>query len=78
MRLIMLITGYLPFTFSENPCNVKLVYALQEAGIGVNSTANTEIVLAYQKEWKPLWIPLVQCLNPLFRLHLPFHHQQSL
>lgn len=32
MKILFIASGYLPYTFSENLCNAKLVYALQEAG----------------------------------------------
>lgn len=58
MRLLMITTGYLPYTFSENLCNAKLVYALHEAGIEVDVITKAEQDLAYQKEWEPQWLPL--------------------
>ena len=36
MRHLMIATGYLPYLFSENLCNGKLVFALKESGIDVD------------------------------------------
>lgn len=54
----MIATGYLPYTFSENLCNAKLVYALQEAGVDVDVISRADEGLSYHKEWEKQWLPL--------------------
>lgn len=58
MRLLMIATGYLPYLFSENLCNAKLVFALQEAGIDVDVISKVDEGPAYENEWKEPWLPL--------------------
>ena len=52
---ILLIGGFLPYTFSENLCNGKLVYALQEAGIHVDVISRKDEGATYDKSWKEPW-----------------------
>lgn len=58
MRILMIATGYLPYLFSENLCNAKLVYALQEAGIEVDVISKVDEGPAYENGWKEPWLPL--------------------
>ena len=58
MRLLMIATGYLPYLFSENLCNGKLVFALKESGIDVDVISRVDNGPTYQTEWQEPWIPL--------------------
>lgn len=58
MRLLMIATGYLPYTFSESLCNAKLVYALQEAGIEVDVISRKGEGPAYSAKWEEPWLGL--------------------
>lgn len=58
MRLLMITTGYLPYTFSESLCNAKLVYALQEAGIEVDVISRKGEGPAYSAKWEEPWLDL--------------------
>lgn len=54
----MIATGYLPYQFSENLCNAKLVYALQKAGYEVDVISKKDDGTTYDCEWKQEWLPL--------------------
>ncbi len=58
MRLLMIATGYLPHTFSENLCNAKLAYAMYEKGWTVDVVSRTDAGPAYSVEWTEPWLPL--------------------
>jgi len=58
MRFLMIATGYLPYMFSENLCNGKLVYALNEAGIQVDVISKVDEGPTYQKQWTEPWLSL--------------------
>lgn len=55
---ILLIGGFLPYTFSENLCNAKLVYALREIGIHVDVISQIYEGPTYDEKWKEPWLPL--------------------
>lgn len=54
----MIATGYLPYLFSENLCNAKLVYALKEADIEVDVISRIDEGPVYNNEWTAPWLPL--------------------
>jgi glycosyltransferase involved in cell wall biosynthesis len=54
----MITTGYLPYLFSENLCNAKLVYALNEAGVGLDVISKIDGGPTYGTEWVEPWISL--------------------
>lgn len=58
MRLLMIAAGYLPYLFSENLCNAKLVYALKEAGITVDVISKTDEGPVYDNQWHEPWSEL--------------------
>lgn len=60
MRALLIATGYLPYTFSENLCNAKLVYALQENGWDVDVISRVDEGNTYSTEWQEPWL----CLQP--------------
>ncbi len=60
MKALFITTGYLPYTFSENICNAKLVYALQENGWEVDVISRIDDGPAYNREWQEPWL----CLKP--------------
>ena len=60
MRALLIATGYLPYTFSENLCNAKLVYALQEKGWEVDVISRVDEGNTYCTEWQEPWL----CLKP--------------
>lgn len=60
MRALLIATGYLPYTFSENLCNAKLVYALQENGWEVDVISRVDEGNTYSTEWQEPWL----CLKP--------------
>ena len=60
MRALLIATGYLPYTFSENLCNAKLVYALQENGWDVDVISRVDEGNTYCTEWQEPWL----CLQP--------------
>lgn len=57
-RLLMITTGYLPYQFSENLCNAKFVYALQEVGYQVDVISRKDEGNTYDAEWNHQWSPL--------------------
>ena len=60
MRALLIATGYLPYAFSENLCNAKLVYALQEKGWEVDVISRVDEGNTYSTEWQEPWL----CLQP--------------
>lgn len=58
MRLLMIAPGYLPYTFSENLCNGKLVYAMYEKGWHVDVVSRVDEGPTYSAEWTEPWLPL--------------------
>ena len=60
MRALLIATGYLPYTFSENLCNAKLVYALQQSGWEVDVISRVDEGNTYSTEWQEPWL----CLKP--------------
>lgn len=57
-RLLMITAGYLPYQFSENLCNAKLVYALTQAGYVVDVISKVDEGTTYDCEWKKEWLLL--------------------
>ena len=55
---ILFVGAFLPYTFSENLCNAKLVYALQEAGIHVDVISRKNEGPTYSKNWEFPWLTL--------------------
>lgn len=60
MRALLIATGYLPYTFSENLCNAKLAYALQQSGWEVDVISRVDEGNTYSSEWQEPWL----CLKP--------------
>lgn len=60
MKALLIATGYLPYTFSENLCNAKLVYALQQSGWEVDVISRVDEGHSYSSEWQEPWL----CLKP--------------
>ncbi|WP_455587177.1 glycosyltransferase [Bacteroides sp.] len=58
MRILFIAPGYLPYTFSENLCNAKLVYTLQKRGWEVDVISKTYNGPAYCSEWQEPWLSL--------------------
>ncbi|MDD7699700.1 MAG: glycosyltransferase [Spirochaetia bacterium] len=58
MRVLFIASGYLPYTFSENLCNAKLVYALQQDGWQVDVISKRDEGATYSAEWTAPWLPL--------------------
>lgn len=58
MRILYIASGYLPYTFSENLCNGKLVYAMQLNSWDVDVISRVDEGPAYSSEWKEPWLPL--------------------
>lgn len=58
MRLLMIAPGYLPYTFSENLCNGKLVYAMYQKGWHVDVISKVDEGPTYSAEWMEPWLPL--------------------
>ena len=55
MRILMITTGYLPYTFSENLCNGKLGYALQRFGWEMDVISRSDEGPTYSAEWVEPW-----------------------
>lgn len=51
----MIASGYLPYLFSENLCNAKLVLALKEAGIAVDVISKIDEGPIYDNQWHAPW-----------------------
>lgn len=60
MRALLIATGYLPYAFSENLCNAKLVYALQQSGWEIDVISRMDEGNTYSSEWQEPWF----CLQP--------------
>lgn len=60
MKVLFIATGYLPYTFSENLCNAKLVYAMQQRGWEVDVISRVDEGNSYSTEWQEPWL----CLKP--------------
>lgn len=58
MKLLMIATGYLPYTFSENLCNGKLVLALERAGHHVDVISRVDEGPTYGSDWHEPWTKL--------------------
>lgn len=58
MRILFIAPGYLPYTFSENLCSGKLVYALQEHGWEIDVISRKDEGITYCSEWKEPWLLL--------------------
>lgn len=58
MRLLMITSGYLPYTFSENLCNGKLVYAMHKKGWHVDVISKVDEGPTYSTKWTEPWLPL--------------------
>jgi len=54
----MIASGYLPYTFSENLCNGKLVMALKHSDIDVNVISRVDEGPTYSAEWSEPWSEL--------------------
>lgn len=54
----MIASGYLPYLFSENLCNGKLVLALQNAGIDVDVISRCDSGPSYSVNWTDPWLEL--------------------
>ena len=59
MKLLFICTGFLPYTFSENLCNGKLVYALLKAGYEVDIISKKDEGPQYNSRWQEPWLPLM-------------------
>lgn len=58
MKILLISTGFLPYQFSENICNAKLVYALKQAGWEVDVISRKDEGAVYSSEWHDPWMPL--------------------
>lgn len=58
MKLLFIASGYLPYTFSENLCNAKLVYAMQKLGWQVDVVSKRDEGSTYSVEWSAPWLSL--------------------
>lgn len=54
----MIASGYLPYLFSENLCNGKLVYALAKSGICVDVISKVDSGPTYGAVWTEPWLCL--------------------
>lgn len=59
MKLLFICTGFLPYTFSENLCNGKLVYALLKAGYEIDIISKKDEGPQYDSKWQEPWLPLM-------------------
>lgn len=55
MKILFIAKGYLPYTFSENLCNGKLVYAMQEYGWQIDVISGKDEGVTYSNEWSEPW-----------------------
>lgn len=55
----MITSGYLPYLFSENLCNAKLVLALKESGIVVDVISKKDEGPIYADQWDAPWNQLL-------------------
>ena len=58
MKLLFIASGYLPYTFSENLCNAKLVYALQQHGWQIDVISRKYDGTVYSAKWMSPWLDL--------------------
>lgn len=58
MRVLLIATGFLPYAFSENLCNGRLVLALRKAGIEVDVISRKDDGPAYSASWDEPWSEL--------------------
>ena len=58
MKILFIATGFLPYLFSENLCNAKLVYALQKAGWDIDVISKPHELPSYGKGWSEPWLNL--------------------
>ena len=58
MNLLLITTGYLPYSFSENLCNGKLVLALRQAGHHVDVISRADEGATYSNTWEKPFLPL--------------------
>ena len=56
MKLLLITTGYLPYAFSENLCNAKLVHAFMQTGWEVDVISRTDDGVTYSAEWTEPWL----------------------
>lgn len=61
----MIATGFLPYQFSENLCNAKLVFALREAGYEIDVISRHDEGCTYDSEWKTEWLPLKELTHTI-------------
>lgn len=74
MKILFIATGYLPYTFSENLCNGKLVYALQQIGWEVDVLSKIDEGPAYSSDWQTPWFPLKEhCIQINYPVGNRFH-----
>lgn len=55
MKVLLIATGYLPYAFSENLCNGRLVKALLQEGIEVDVISRKDEGPAYSNSWDEPW-----------------------
>ncbi len=55
MKVLLIATGYLPYAFSENLCNGRLVKALLQAGIEVDVISRKDEGPTYSTSWDGPW-----------------------
>lgn len=55
MKVLMIAPGFLPYTFSENLCNGKLAFALQEYGHQICIISRSEEGQNYGANWEAPW-----------------------
>ena len=59
MRLLLITSGYLPYTFAENLCNGKLAYAMYRHGWQVDVISKVDEGPVYSNSvWTEPWLPL--------------------
>lgn len=58
MNILYITIGYLPYTFSENLCNAKLVFALQRHGWNIDVISRKFDGKAYTNKWAEPWLDL--------------------
>lgn len=55
MNLLLIATGFLPYAFSENICNGKLVLCLRSGGFEVDVISRVDEGPSYSREWVSPW-----------------------
>lgn len=58
MRILFVTYGFLPYTFSENICNGKLVLCMKRSGFEVDVISRTYAGPTYSTEWEDPWLVL--------------------